>query len=90
MPSADPADALPRIQRQRDTARQGKVAFALVQAAARHMHGGQARRACGVHRHRRTVEPHGVGDPPGRHAESVAAMNPYGPSRAWASAASSW
>ena len=32
----------------------------------------QAGRARGIHRHRRTVQAHGVGDPPGRHAEVVA------------------
>ena len=72
MPPADPAEAFPWIQRHRGAARQRKVAFALVQAATCHVHGDQARRACGVHRYRRTVQAHGVGDPPGRHAEIVA------------------
>ncbi len=48
------------------------IAFALVQAAARHVHRGQAGRTRGVHRQRRAVHAQCVGDPPRRHAEVVA------------------
>ncbi len=62
----------PWIQRQRGAAGEREVAFAVVQAATCHMHSDEARRACGIHRYRRTVQVHGIRDPPGRHAVVVA------------------
>ena len=72
MPCRRPGDELPRFQHHEGATRQGKVAFAVVQAATGHVHREQAGRTCGVHRQRGTVEPQRVGDPPGRQAEAVA------------------
>lgn len=55
------------LQQQRTAAGQREVALPLVQAAAGQMHREQTGRACGVHRHRRTVQAQRVGNAPGRH-----------------------
>ena len=61
-----------RFKRHRGAARQGKVAFSVMQAATGDMHRSQAGRARGIHRHRRTVQSHRVGNPPGAHGEAIA------------------
>ena len=72
MPWADPEDESPRFQHHIRAAGEGEIAFAVVQAAAGHMHGDQARRTCRVHRERGTVDPQGISDAPGRQAETGA------------------
>ena len=72
IPMAEPEQDLRGSSDHRGAARQGYVAFAVMQAATGHMHRRQAGRARGIHRHRRTVQPHRVGDPPGAHGEAIA------------------
>ena len=58
-----------------DAAGEGKLAFAVVQAAAGLVDGKQTRRAGGVHGARGTVEPERVGDAPGCHAGNGAGVS---------------
>ena len=78
MPCADPEADFRGSSITVGAAREGKFAFALVQAATGHMHSEQAGRTRRVHRDRGTVEPQGVGDPPGRQAE-IGAGEPVRP-----------
>ena len=63
---------LARFEQHRDPARQGEIALALVQAAACHVDGAQARRTCRINRDGGTVHAQRVGDTPGRKAETRA------------------